>query len=187
MYNRWIQYLKWNRRRRKNKNNPKKNQQTKSQKKNMEDIRIPPKHIWTPDLLMYNRFVIEEYLQLYQFNISFQCWRGFRWNLSHKCDCYKWGHVHLHPTWHLQVHLQDRHHLVPLRRPGECLCQKHISKCKTFNNQDCDMKFGSWTYDGFKVDLKLKAEAGDLGTYTNNGEWDLLSETTTQFFFGQYL
>ena len=39
------------------------------------------------------------------------------------------------------------------------------------------MKFGSWTYDGFKVDLKLKAEAGDLGTYTNNGEWDLLSET----------
>ena len=47
-----------------------------------------------------------------------------------------------------------------------------------FDDQDCDMKFGSWTYDGFKVDLKLKAEAGDLGTYTNNGEWDLLSETT---------
>ena len=42
------------------------------------------------------------------------------------------------------------------------------------------MKFGSWTYDGFKVDLKLKAEAGDLGTYTNNGEWDLLSETNNQ-------
>ena len=45
-----------------------------------------------------------------------------------------------------------------------------------FDDQDCDMKFGSWTYDGYKVDLKLKAEAGDLGTYTNNGEWDLLSE-----------
>ena len=28
----------------------------------------------------------------------------------------------------------------------------------------------------FKVELKLKAEAGDLGTNTNNGEWDLLSE-----------
>ena len=47
-----------------------------------------------------------------------------------------------------------------------------------FDDQDCDMKFGSWTYDGYKVDLKLKAEAGDLGTYTNNGEWDLLSEKT---------
>ena len=45
------------------------------------------------------------------------------------------------------------------------------------------MKFGSWTYDGFKVDLKLKAEAGDLGTYTNNGEWDLLSETTLSIIF----
>ena len=45
-----------------------------------------------------------------------------------------------------------------------------------FDEQECMMKFGSWTYDGFKVDLKLKAEAGDLGTYTNNGEWDLLSE-----------
>ena len=65
------------------------------------------------------------------------------------------------------------------------------------------MKFGSWTYDGFKVnlskfiiyimfivinmfkvDLKLKAEAGDLGTYTNNGEWDLLSESK---IFSKYL
>ena len=71
-----------------------------------------------------------------------------------------------------------------------------------FDDQDCDMKFGSWTYDGFKVDLKLnisimfivinmfkvdlklKAEAGDLGTYTNNGEWDLLSEPK---IFSKYL
>ena len=36
----------------------------------------------------------------------------------------------------------------------------------------------------FKVDLKLKAEAGDLGTYTNNGEWDLLSEPK---IFSKYL
>ena len=52
-----------------------------------------------------------------------------------------------------------------------------------FDDQDCDMKFGSWTYDGFKVDLKLKAEAGDLGTYTNNGEWDLLSEMIQENWF----
>ena len=36
----------------------------------------------------------------------------------------------------------------------------------------------------FQVDLKLKAEAGDLGTYTNNGEWDLLSEPK---IFSKYL
>ena len=39
-------------------------------------------------------------------------------------------------------------------------------------------------FNMFKVDLKLKAEAGDLGTYTNNGEWDLLSEPK---IFSKYL
>ena len=56
-----------------------------------------------------------------------------------------------------------------------------------FDDQDCDMKFGSWTYDGFKVsglprhlagqvDLQLKDPEGDTGTYINNGEWQLLGE-----------
>ena len=49
---------------------------------------------------------------------SFQCWRSFWRDVSHECDCYKRGNVHLHPARNLQVHLQDRHHLVPLWRPG---------------------------------------------------------------------
>ena len=28
----------------------------KSEFGNIQDIRIPPKHIWKPDLLMYNRY-----------------------------------------------------------------------------------------------------------------------------------
>jgi len=43
-----------------------------------------------------------------------------------------------------------------------------------FDDQNCDMKFGSWTYNGFKLDFQLKTEKGDLGTYVLNGEWDLL-------------
>jgi len=43
-----------------------------------------------------------------------------------------------------------------------------------FDDQDCEMKFGSWTYDGFKLDLQLKDEKGDLGTYVDNGEWHLM-------------
>ena len=55
------------------------------------------------------------------------------------------------------------------------------------------MKFGSWTYDGFKVrlttfllvlpifaqvDLQLKSESGgDISTFVLNGEWDLLGDT----------
>jgi nicotinic acetylcholine receptor len=43
-----------------------------------------------------------------------------------------------------------------------------------FDDQNCDMKFGSWTYNGFNLDFQLKDDEGDLGTYVLNGEWDLL-------------
>ncbi|CAL1283247.1 unnamed protein product [Larinioides sclopetarius] len=39
------------------------------------------------------------------------------------------------------------------------------------------MKFGSWTYDGFQLDLRLASEdGGDLSTYITNGEWDLIGK-----------
>ena len=86
-----------------------------------------------------------------------------------------------------------------------------------FDEQTCDMKFGSWTYDGFKVyyifytklfakctisqqtnysyfinfqlDLILKAQQGDLGTYVDNGEWHLIGELISYltFYPPQYL
>ncbi|KAG8178945.1 hypothetical protein JTE90_027824 [Oedothorax gibbosus] len=44
-----------------------------------------------------------------------------------------------------------------------------------FDDQRCEMKFGSWTYDGFQLDLRLASEdGGDLSTYITNGEWDLI-------------
>ncbi|XP_050522325.1 acetylcholine receptor subunit alpha-type acr-16-like isoform X5 [Daktulosphaira vitifoliae] len=44
-----------------------------------------------------------------------------------------------------------------------------------FDDQKCDMKFGSWTYDGFQLDLQLHDDAGgDLSGFVTNGEWDLL-------------
>jgi nicotinic acetylcholine receptor len=37
------------------------------------------------------------------------------------------------------------------------------------------MKFGSWTYNGFKLNLTLNSgEGGDISTFTENGEWSLL-------------
>lgn len=36
------------------------------------------------------------------------------------------------------------------------------------------MKFGSWTYDGFQLDLRLNSEEGaDVSGYIHNGEWIL--------------
>ncbi|XP_011157845.2 LOW QUALITY PROTEIN: neuronal acetylcholine receptor subunit alpha-7 [Solenopsis invicta] len=44
-----------------------------------------------------------------------------------------------------------------------------------FDDQRCEMKFGSWTYDGFQLDLQLQDETGgDISSFITNGEWDLL-------------
>ncbi|XP_022668185.1 neuronal acetylcholine receptor subunit alpha-7-like isoform X2 [Varroa destructor] len=44
-----------------------------------------------------------------------------------------------------------------------------------FDDQMCELKFGSWTYAGLQLDLRLNSEdGGDLSSYIQNGEWDLL-------------
>jgi len=54
-----------------------------------------------------------------------------------------------------------------------------MSTCKIditwfpFDDQNCEMKFGSWTYNGFNLDFQLASESGDMSTYVQNGEWDL--------------
>lgn len=44
-----------------------------------------------------------------------------------------------------------------------------------FDVQRCELKFGSWTYGGWSLDLQM-LEA-DISGYTANGEWDLVGET----------
>ncbi|XP_071531412.1 neuronal acetylcholine receptor subunit alpha-7-like isoform X7 [Panulirus ornatus] len=44
-----------------------------------------------------------------------------------------------------------------------------------FDDQRCKMKFGSWTYSGWQLDLQLQSEdGGDLSDFIKNGEWDLI-------------
>ncbi|EDV99826.1 GH12193 [Drosophila grimshawi] len=73
---------------------------------------------------------------------------------------------------------------VVVRNNGSCLYVPpgiFKSTCKIditwfpFDDQRCEMKFGSWTYDGFQLDLQLQDEAGgDISSFITNGEWDLL-------------
>ena len=55
------------------------------------------------------------------------------------------------------------------------------SSCKVdvtyfpFDIQKCRLKFGSWTYDGFQVDILNRTSEVDISNYVNNGEWDLKS------------
>lgn len=50
-----------------------------------------------------------------------------------------------------------------------------------FDIQKCELKFGSWTYDGWLLDLQM-SEA-DISGYMPNGEWDLVGECSWITFF----
>uniref|UniRef100_T1K349 Uncharacterized protein n=1 Tax=Tetranychus urticae TaxID=32264 RepID=T1K349_TETUR len=73
---------------------------------------------------------------------------------------------------------------VEVRQNGSCAWLPpgiYRSTCKIditwfpFDDQQCKMKFGSWSYQGDSLDLRLMDEqGGDLSTYIVNGEWILL-------------
>ncbi|XP_048583820.1 neuronal acetylcholine receptor subunit alpha-9-like isoform X2 [Nematostella vectensis] len=44
-----------------------------------------------------------------------------------------------------------------------------------FDTQYCPLKFGSWTYDGFRLDVVNESSAADLGKYIPSAEWNLQS------------
>ncbi|XP_046600826.1 neuronal acetylcholine receptor subunit alpha-7 isoform X1 [Neodiprion lecontei] len=76
------------------------------------------------------------------------------------------------------------HTNVVVKHNGSCLYVPpgiFKSTCKIditwfpFDDQHCDMKFGSWTYDGNQLDLVLNSEeGGDLSDFITNGEWYLI-------------
>lgn len=71
----------------------------------------------------------------------------------------------------------------------QCKCERHQlsagilkSTCYIdvrwfpFDVQRCDLKFGSWTHNGWLLDLQMMDV--DISTYIPNGEWDLVGERT---------
>uniref|UniRef100_A0A671UM11 Neuronal acetylcholine receptor subunit alpha-7 n=1 Tax=Sparus aurata TaxID=8175 RepID=A0A671UM11_SPAAU len=47
-----------------------------------------------------------------------------------------------------------------------------------FDIQRCELKFGSWTYDGWLLDLQMNE--ADISGYMANGEWDLVGVPGTR-------
>ena len=71
---------------------------------------------------------------------------------------------------------------------GDCLWVPpglFLSTCKIniawfpFDDQECAMKFGSWTYDGSAINLQLQADSGDTSSFITNGEWELVGKIST--------
>ncbi|THD28502.1 putative acetylcholine receptor [Fasciola hepatica] len=50
-----------------------------------------------------------------------------------------------------------------------------------FDDQSCMMKFGSWAYDGWQLNITKRHEDVDMSNYVPNGEWDLLKVTVDRF------
>lgn len=48
-----------------------------------------------------------------------------------------------------------------------------------FDDQFCPMKFGSWSYDGTKINLISKSNSIENSTYSESGEWDVVGTLCT--------
>jgi len=106
----------------------------------VDSVVINPRHLWIPDLLLYNS-ADERFDGTFQTNIV--------------------------------VSSDGSMLYVP---PGifKSTCKVDITWFP-FDDQDCDLKFGSWTYSGWKLDLVLQSEeGGDLSGFMPNGEWAML-------------
>lgn len=44
-----------------------------------------------------------------------------------------------------------------------------------FDDQQCQLRFLSWTYDGYRVDIQNKSTSADLSSYMASGEFELIS------------
>ena len=51
-------------------------------------------------------------------------------------------------------------------------CKFHV-RYFPFDEQKCELQFGSWTHSGFQVNLSLYTDKGDVSLATENGEWVL--------------
>ena len=46
-----------------------------------------------------------------------------------------------------------------------------------FDDQECELKFGSWTYQAGALNLSLTAEKGDISDFKKNGVSKIISKS----------
>ncbi|XP_069508140.1 neuronal acetylcholine receptor subunit beta-2 [Ambystoma mexicanum] len=106
----------------------------------MKKVRLPSKHIWLPDVVLYNNADG-------MYEVSFY---------SNAVISYD-GSI----FW-----------LPPAIYKSACKIEvKHFP----FDQQNCTMKFRSWTYDRTEIDLVLKSDVASLDDFTPSGEWDIIA------------
>ncbi|KAJ8354806.1 hypothetical protein SKAU_G00223730 [Synaphobranchus kaupii] len=106
----------------------------------MMKVRLPSKHIWLPDVVLYNNADG-------MYEVSFY---------SNAVVSYD-GSV----FW-----------LPPAIYKSACKIEvKHFP----FDQQNCTLRFRSWTYDRTEIDLVLKTDVASMDDFTPSGEWDIIA------------
>ncbi|XP_046901114.1 neuronal acetylcholine receptor subunit beta-2 [Hypomesus transpacificus] len=106
----------------------------------IKKLRIPSKHIWLPDIVLYNNAD-----GVYE--VSFYC----NAVVSNTGDIF----------W-----------LPPAIYKSACAIEV---KNFPFDQQNCTLKFRSWTYDHTELDLILTSDFASRDDFTPSGEWDIVS------------
>ncbi|KTG07273.1 hypothetical protein cypCar_00020679 [Cyprinus carpio] len=106
----------------------------------IDKLRIPSRHIWLPDIVLYNN--ADGTYEVTVFTNAIVLFNGSI-------------------AW-----------LPPAIYKSACKIEvKHFP----FDQQNCTLKFRSWTYDHTEIDLLLKSEAASMDDFTPSGEWDILA------------
>uniref|UniRef100_A0A8D3A6Y4 Cholinergic receptor nicotinic beta 4 subunit n=1 Tax=Scophthalmus maximus TaxID=52904 RepID=A0A8D3A6Y4_SCOMX len=106
----------------------------------IDKLRIPSRHIWLPDIVLYNN--ADGTYEVTVFTNAIVLFNGsINW-------------------------------LPPAIYKSACKIEvKHFP----FDQQNCTLKFRSWTYDHTEIDLILKTGAASMDDFTPSGEWDILA------------
>ncbi|XP_076011966.1 neuronal acetylcholine receptor subunit beta-4 [Genypterus blacodes] len=106
----------------------------------IDKLRIPSRHIWLPDIVLYNN--ADGTYEVTVFTNAIVLFNGsINW-------------------------------LPPAIYKSACKIEvKHFP----FDQQNCTLKFRSWTYDHTEIDLILKSDAASMDDFTPSGEWDILA------------
>ncbi|XP_030649855.1 neuronal acetylcholine receptor subunit beta-4 [Chanos chanos] len=106
----------------------------------IDKLRIPSRHIWLPDIVLYNN--ADGTYEVTVFTNAIVLFNGSIF-------------------W-----------LPPAIYKSACKIEvKHFP----FDQQNCTLKFRSWTYDHTEIDLVLKYGAASMDDFTPSGEWDILA------------
>ncbi|XP_049633861.1 neuronal acetylcholine receptor subunit beta-4 [Suncus etruscus] len=103
-------------------------------------LRIPAKHLWLPDIVLYNNADGSYEVSLYT-------------------NALVWSNGSV--MW-----------VPPAIYKSACKIEvKHFP----FDQQNCTLKFRSWTYDHTEIDMVLKSPSASMDDFTPSGEWDIVA------------